>query len=81
MKENQTGDLEKSVASMLAKSKKVAKDDLSTSVNRILFESNITELAAAIREKISGQIIDFIKQNDEFLWFKITLRQAWILLD
>lgn len=49
-----TGDLENAIANMLAKSKKVAKDDLSNSVNRILFDSNLTELDAAIREKISG---------------------------
>lgn len=49
-----TDDLENAIANMLAKSKKVAKDDLSNSVNRILFDSNLTELDAAIREKISG---------------------------
>lgn len=54
MKLGKTDDLEKAIANMLNKSKKVAKDDLSNSVNRILFDSNLTELAAAIREKISG---------------------------
>lgn len=79
---SQHDDLEANVSLMLAMSEKgVAKDDVSNSVNAILFDNSLSSLKADLQEKVSGKIIAYCKKNDEFLWFKVCLRHSWILYD